>query len=311
MATVTIDWREAVPQPCRGGALTIGNFDGVHRGHAALAAETRRQADRLGGPAVALTFDPHPAEVLRPGTVTPPLTVTADRAALLHDLGLDHVVILRTTDELLALSAVDFFERVVRGTMAARALVEGTNFGFGHRREGDVTLLGELCRSAGLTLDVVPPVRRGGQEVSSSRVRAALLAGDVTAVADLLGRPYRLRGVVGMGQKRGRTLGFPTANLDPLWTLAPGDGVYAALALPEGGGRWAAAVNVGANPTFGEQGRKVEAHLLDFAGDLYGRPLALDFLRRLRDTRPFRGPADLVDQLRRDVDEARRCAEAS
>src|SRR5207249_6555561 len=134
------------------------------------------------------------------------------------------------------------------------ALVEGRNFGFGHRREGDVKLLGEFCRAAGLTLDVVPPVVRDGQEVSSSRVRSALLGGDVAGAANLLGRPHRLHGVVGAGQRRGRTLGFPTANLEGLRTLAPGDGVYAAAALLRDGTRRPAAVNVGPNPTFGEQG---------------------------------------------------------
>jgi riboflavin kinase/FMN adenylyltransferase len=305
MATFTIDWRAASTVPCRGGALTIGNFDGVHRGHAALVDQTRRQARSLSAAAVALTFDPHPIEVLRPGTAPPPLTTTADRAELLHGLGLDHVVILRTTPELLSLSAADFFEGVLRQGLATRALVEGPNFGFGRRREGNVALLAEFCRAAGVTLDVLPPVLHNGAEVSSSRVRALLLAGDVAAAADLLGRPYRLHGVVGEGQRRGRTLGFPTANLEQLRTLAPGDGVYAATALLPDGSRRTAAVNVGPNPTFGEQSRKVEAHLLDFAGDLYGKELALDFVRRIRDTRPFDGPADLVEQLRRDVDEAR------
>src|SRR5262249_22585763 len=153
-------------------------------------------------------------------------------------LGADHVVILRTTPELLALSAAEFFEQVLRGRLEARAVVEGVNFGFGHNREGNVETLARLCAAAGVACAVVPPVLRGGREVSSSRVRAALRSGDVAEVADLLGRPYRLHGVVGEGRRRGRTLGFPTANLVRLETVAPGDGVYAARARTADGAAW-------------------------------------------------------------------------
>ncbi len=307
MAGHTVDWRDSPPAEARGGALAVGNFDGAHRGHAALVAELRARARALGGPAVALTFDPHPLALLRPDQLQPFLTTLPDRVALLHDLGADQVVVLRTTPELLGLSAREFFRQVVLDRLAARALVEGTNFGFGHNREGDVELLGRLCREAGATLTVVPPVLVDGAPVSSSRARNALLTGDVAGAANLLGRPYRLRGVVGAGQGRGRTIGFPTANLERWATVVPGDGVYAARALLEGGA-WPAAVNVGPNPTFGEQARKVEAHLVGFAGDLYGAPIALDFVARLRDTRKFAGPAELVEQLRLDVEQARRRA---
>jgi riboflavin kinase/FMN adenylyltransferase len=193
----------------------------------------------------------------------------------------------------------------VRERLAARALVEGRNFGFGRDREGNVQTLARLCGAAGVALTVVPPAEAAGGEVSSSRVRDALARGDVAAAAQLLGRPYRLHGTVGAGRRRGAGLGFPTANLTDLRTLAPGDGVYAARALV-GDEAWPAAANVGPNPTFGESQRKVEAHLVGFDGDLYGRPLAVDFLRRLRDTRPFAGPAELRAQLARDVEEARR-----
>jgi riboflavin kinase/FMN adenylyltransferase len=155
----------------------------------------------------------------------------------------------------------------------------------------------------------MPKHEVGGVVVSSSRVRAALDRGDIAAASRLLGRPYRLHGQVADGQKRGRTLGFPTANLDPLFTLAPGDGVYAVrVPLPDGNGTRAGAANVGPNPTFGENARKVEVHLIDFSGDLYGQELAVDFLARLRDTRPFAGVADLLEQLRHDVEQARTLA---
>jgi riboflavin kinase/FMN adenylyltransferase len=304
MASHTIDWREMPPAKCRGGSLAVGNFDGVHLGHAALLAALTRQAHAHSGPGVALTFDPHPLQLLRPGQTPPALTTPAERTRLLLELGADHVVTFRTTPELLRLSAEEFFAEVIRGRFGVRAMVEGLNFGFGRGRAGTVETLGKLCTEARIALTVVPPVQLDGGEVSSSRVRAALQAGDVEAADRLLGRPYRLQGTVGTGQRRGATLGFPTANLVDLQTLAPGDGVYAARAR-HGEAAWPAAVNVGPNPTFGENARKVEAHLIGFSGDLYGQTLALDFVRRLRDTRPFGGVGELVEQLRRDVEAAR------
>ncbi len=309
MASFTVEWQSPPPEECRRGALAIGNFDGVHRGHAALVAELRKQADNLGAPAVVLTFDPHPLQLLRPAQVMPALTTPGDRAALLQRLGADHVLVVRTTADLLSLTAEAFFAEVVRQRLAARALVEGMNFGFGRGRKGTVETLARLCGEAGVSLSVVPPLVWGGVEVSSSRVRASLLRGDVAGAQTLLGRPYRLHGVVGRGRGRGQGLGFPTANLEAIQTLAPGNGVYA-VRVNRRDGVWPGAANLGPNPTFGEQARKVEVHLVGFQGDLYGQELAVDFLERLRDTRPFAGPDDLVAQLRRDVEQARQRFEA-
>jgi riboflavin kinase / FMN adenylyltransferase len=307
MAIVTLSWGEMPPGSCRGGAVAVGNFDGVHRGHAALLADLRHQARQSNGPAVVLTFDPHPLQLLRPEQFLPVLTLPADRARLLEAAGADHVVILRTTASLLQLTAVEFFEQVLRQRLDARAVVEGANFAFGHNREGTVELLRRLCAEAGLTMHVVAPVLVDGVVVSSSRVRSALLRGAVREAAEWLGRPYRLRGVVGTGQRRGATLGFPTANVGQIETVIPADGVYA-VRVPHGDTTWAGAANLGPNPTFGEQARKVEVHLIGFQGDLYGQPLAIDFIERLRDTRPFGGVDELVQQLRRDVEQARQLA---
>lgn len=307
MAVHTIDWNALPPDACRCGAVAIGNFDGVHRGHAALLSELHRQAQAINGPAIALTFDPHPIELLRPGQTPPRLTTPEDRTRLLHELGADHVLILRATQELLSLRAADFFTQVIQGHFDAQSLVEGTNFGFGRGREGDVATLARLCEPAGIRLTVVPPVILDSGEVSSSRIRAALTSGNVREAAALLGRPYRLHGLVGHGQHRGQQLGFPTANLDQLRTLVPGEGVYA-VRVPHEGKNWPAAANVGPNPTFGEIARKVEIHLIGFQGDLYGRPLTVDFIERLRDTRPFKSVAELVEQLRHDIEQARRIA---
>lgn len=309
MGIATIDWNEPLDLPCQGGALTIGNFDGVHRGHQALLAEMHRQAERVKGPAVVLTFDPHPLQLLRPETCPPLLTTFAERTRLLLAAGANHIVILRTRREMLQLTAREFFDRVIRARLQPRVLVPGYNFGFGRGREGNVESLAHFCAEVGMEFVLVQPLEVEGEPVSSSRVRAALLAGQVELAGRLLGRPYRLQGVVGHGRHRGRGLGFPTANLEEIATLIPATGVYAVQVEMDGQLRPGAA-NIGPNPTFGEEARKVEVHLIGYAGpDLYGRRLALDVVKRLRDTRAFAGAAELVEQLRRDVEEARRAVE--
>jgi riboflavin kinase/FMN adenylyltransferase len=303
MSIVTLHWDQPPPPNLRHGAVAMGNFDGVHLGHAALMAELRRQANAHGGPAVAMTFDPHPLQLLRPEQFQPVLTTVLDRAELLQAAGADHVILLQTTRALLQISAVDFFHGLLRQQLAARAIVEGQNFGFGRNRQGTITVLTDLCAQSGIDLMVVPPVLWSGKPVSSSRVRNALLDGNVREAATLLQRPYRLHGTVGIGQQRGRTLGFPTANLHELRTLVPGNGVYV-VRVRHQDKHWPGAANIGPNPTFGEQARKVEVHLIGFAGDLVGQELGVDFLERLRDTRPFSGVAELVEQLRQDVERA-------
>jgi riboflavin kinase/FMN adenylyltransferase len=300
MATVTLNWTDH-PQPgFTGGAVTVGNFDAVHRGHRALVAAATVWAGRVGGPAVVVTFDPPPHEVLYSGSARAPLSTLANRAELLHAAGADHVVILRTVPALLALSPEAFFEDVLLRQLGVKAVVEGYDFRFGRGRAGDTKALRELCAAAGVAFEEVPPLVGGGEPVSSSRVRAALLAGDVVLAAELLGRPYRVTGTVVTGARRGRTIGFPTANLGDVPTVLPGNGVYAVWAVVDGRSHPAAA-NVGPNPTFGEDARKVEVHLLDFSGDVYGKPMAVEFVAKLRDTRPFAGPAELAEQLQRDV----------
>jgi len=208
----------------------------------------------------------------------------------------------------LRLTAAEFFEQIVRTKLDPRALVEGGNFGFGRNREGNIETLTRLCEQAGVRFATAPPVMWDGQPVSSSRVRAALQLGAVAEAASLFGRPYRLHGVVGRGQRRGQTLGFPTANLEQIPNLIPGDGVYAAK-VQVAGDSWPGAANIGPNPTFGENARRVEVHLIGFRGDLYDQALSIDFLDRLRDTRKFKSANDLTAQLRVDVEQARRIAD--
>jgi riboflavin kinase / FMN adenylyltransferase len=300
MAIYSVHWGETFPESCRGGALSIGNFDGVHRGHQSLLTELRSQAAKAGGPAVAVTFDPPPVQLLRPGTVQAALTTVAERARLMLGYGADHVVVLQTTAELLGQTARAFFDGAIRYGLAAKAVVPGFNFAFGRNREGTAATLAALCKEAGMICVQVPPLDIGGKPVSSSRIRAELLAGNVAEAVNLLGRPYRLAGTVTTGQRRGQSLGFPTANLDRVLTVVPANGVYAVRAEYDGR-KWAGAANIGPNPTFGEHARKIEVHLLDFAGDLYGVTLAVDFIERLRATRPFASVTELVAQLHADI----------
>ena len=290
------------PSCYRGGFVSIGNFDGVHCGHQAMLASLVGHARAGGVPAVVLTFDPHPIELLRPEAAPPRLTTIAHRAELLEKFGVDCVIVLPTTERFLSLTAEDFFHAIVQTELQARGLVEGPNFFFGRHRAGSITTLRGFCANHQLTLDIIPPVIVDEQLVSSSVIRSLIEAGDVTESVRLLGHSYRLSGVVGHGEQRGRQLGFPTANLVNLTNLVPGNGVYAATTIVNGN-RFSAAVNVGPNPTFGEFAKKVEVHILGFAGDLYGKSLDVDFLQKIRDTRRFASAEELIARLRKDLDE--------
>jgi riboflavin kinase/FMN adenylyltransferase len=308
MATLSLRWTEYPPPDFTGGAVTVGNFDGVHRGHRALVAAAKKWATRLGGPTVAVTFDPPPVALLNPAAVQVPLSTPSERAELLHACGADRVLILKTDPGLLSLSPEAFFEDVLTRLLGAKAVVEGYNFRFGRGRAGDTRQLRDLCQSAGIAFEEVRPVDVRGEPVSSSRVRSAVNGGDVATASELLGRPYRIAGTVVEGAKRGRTIGFPTANLDGVETLVPAVGVYAGRAWVDDR-IYSAAANVGPNPTFGEDARKIEIHLLDYAGNLYGRRLAVEFLAKLRDTKPFGSADELVEQLERDVEATRKFAD--
>ena len=284
----------------RGGAVAIGNFDGVHLGHARIVERLIAQARRVGGPAIVFTFDPHPVRILRPALAPPPLTWTDRKAQLLAELGVDLIIAYPTDEALLHLSDRQFFDSIVRGQLAARAMVEGPNFFFGRDRTGTIDVLRRFTSEAGMTLEVVEPVIVGGEIVSSSRVRKLIAAGQIDEAREILTQPYRIRGMVTHGVGRGGRIGFPTANISAIDTLLPGAGVYAGCAVAQGE-RWPAAINIGGNPTFGEQALKVEVHLIGFDGQLYGQPLEVDFLGRLREVRPFAGIEELKLQLQRDI----------
>ncbi|MEX2114235.1 MAG: bifunctional riboflavin kinase/FAD synthetase [Pirellulales bacterium] len=295
-----------LPDELRGGAVAIGNFDGVHRGHARIVARLLEKARAVGGPGVVFTFDPHPVRVLRPAEAPPPLTWTDRKAELLAALGVDAVIAYPTDEELLALAPGDFFQRIVRDVLDAKAMVEGPNFYFGRGRAGTIDVLRGLTRESGIQLDVVEPVIEGDQIVSSSRVRKLLAEGHVEEARRMLTEPYRIRGMVVHGAGRGAKIGFATANINAIDTLLPAVGVYAGRGFVNNN-VWPAAINIGPNPTFGGAELKVEAHLLGWDDSpLYGQPLEIDFLTRLRGVQRFADVDALKKQLASDIEFAHR-----
>jgi riboflavin kinase/FMN adenylyltransferase len=292
----------------RGGFVSIGNFDGVHLGHQAMIRELVGQARRAGVPAAVLTFAPHPIRLLAPERAPPLLTTPERKAELLARCGVDCLIVYPTDRALLSLAPREFFDRVLRGELEARGVVEGPNFCFGRGRAGTVETLRQFCDEAGLSVTIAPPVSVNGQLVSSSAIRKALMAGAVEPASAMLGYLYRLTGHVVRGAGRGRQIGFGTANLADVGTLIPANGVYAGRSRV-GDRLHAAAIHIGPNPTFGEDARKLEVHLLDYAGgNLYDSQLSVDLLARVRGTETFANVDALRARLELDVAEVRRIA---
>ena len=296
------------PQP----AVAVGNFDGVHRGHQALVTLAVGDARAAGGTSVVLTFDPHPARVLSPDRAPASLMTLDQKAEILAGLGVDRLAVLPFTVDLSRREPEAFAQEVLQRAMGARVVVVGSSFRFGRGRSGDLASLRRLGEQLGFRVHGLRPVIARGGPISSTRIREALSRGAVDAARDFLGRRFFVDGVVVKGEGRGRQIGIPTANLDVLNETVPGGGVYACWSrvLGEASAPRAAAVNVGRRPTFGGGRTTVEAHLLDFDGDLYGRALRLEFEERLREERTFPGPEALVAQIRSDLVEARRVLRA-
>ena len=290
-------------------ALSIGNFDGVHLGHARIIERLTSMAREVQGPAVVFTFDPHPVRLLRPELVLSPLTRTKRKSQLLSQLGVQAMIAYPTDGDLLNMSPAEFFQSIVVDRLGARAIVEGPNFFFGKDRQGDIRLLGQLCESRGIKMAIVDALQSGENNyISSSRIRELIGQGNVRDATQLLTAPYRIRGMVTHGVGRGVKIGFPTANLEVVDTLMPAQGVYAGRGF-DGTASWPAAINIGPNPTFGENAKKVEVHLIGFEGTLYGQPLEVDFLARLRDIQTFGSIDELTRQLAVDVDQAVKVAD--
>jgi riboflavin kinase/FMN adenylyltransferase len=301
-----------VPGDWGPSAVTIGVFDGVHRGHQRIVARAKEVATAHQLPLVVVTFDPHPDEVVRPGSHPPLLCTLRRRVQLLSELGADAACVLQFTLEFSRLGPEEFVRTMLAERLHARRVVVGDNFRFGHRAAGDVALLAELGEKYDFIAEGVPLLTEDGVRISSSLIRDRLAAGDVAGAARALGRPHRVEGVVVRGAQRGRTLGIPTANLEtPPHTAIPADAVYAGwlATLGETGletERWPAAISVGTNPTFDGQHRVVEAYALDRDDlDLYGAHVAVDFAARLRGMDRFDSVDELIAQMRIDIDQAR------
>jgi riboflavin kinase/FMN adenylyltransferase len=290
--------------------VTIGSFDGVHRGHQILVQHMVESAAKDGVPSVVLTFFPHPSVVLRGRTPSFYINTPDEKARLLGKLGVDLVVTQKFDLQLSRVKAEGFLE-LLRRHLNFTTLWIGEDFSLGHQREGNRLFLARAARERGFRLQIVPPLNVGGEVVSSTRVREALRSGDVSRAASYLGRPFGLPGTVVKGSARGAKLGMRTANLS-IWEerAIPGAGVYACR-VDVGQGKYDGVTNIGVRPTFEtrEPSPVVETHILDFEGDLYGREITLDFIDRLRDERRFPGPEALLTQIERDIVRAREILE--
>jgi riboflavin kinase/FMN adenylyltransferase len=300
----------------RSRVVVIGNFDGVHRGHQQLITDARREAG--DGSVIAVTFWPHPMSVIRPDRTPQLLTDLDERCQLLRAAGVDEVRVVEFTDDVAGWPPERFVDEALR-TLHPTTIMVGENFRFGFRAAGDVELLAKLGREGSpeerFDVQGIPLLAAGGQPGSSTRIRAAIAAGDVEQARDLLSRPFRVRGVVIQGAQRGREMGFPTANVPvPAGFAVPTDGVYAGwvtrLDRPDAE-RWPAAISVGSNPTFVGENRRVESYVLDRDDlELYGVEIAVDFEHRLRGQIKYSGMEALIDQMHRDVDRARTLLQA-
>jgi riboflavin kinase/FMN adenylyltransferase len=300
-----------LPEDGRGTVITVGTFDGIHRGHWAVLQEIRRRARESGRRSVLVTFHPHPLRVVRPDEAPPLLTTPAEKKEILAETGLDYAVFLSFTHVLAGYSPRRFVEEILVGRLGVQELVIGYDHGFGRRRSGDAETLRRIGRELGFEVDIVPPIRTRKGPVSSSRIRTALLERNVEEAREGLGRPYCVRGLVVRGEGRGRSLGFPTANL---WVsvngkLIPPPGVYAVRAGIRRGA-FGGAIHIGPRPTFTGSQPTIELHVMDFEGDLYGEEIRVEFIRFLRDVRPFSSASALVNQRRSDVEAARVAVEA-
>jgi riboflavin kinase/FMN adenylyltransferase len=305
-------WRglEEIPGDWGRSVVTIGSFDGVHRGHQLIIERVVEHARELGAKSVVVTFDPHPSEVVRPGSHPALLAPQPRRAELIEELGVDAVLVLPFTFEFSQESPEFFVRSVLVEALRAKAVVEGPNFRFGHRAAGNVALLAELGRADDFEVEVLDLRVSGsagdGEAFSSTLCRRLVAGGDMAGVAEVLGRPHRVEGVVVRGAQRGRELGYPTANVETVpHSAIPADGVYAGW-LTADGERMPAAISVGTNPTFDGTARTVEAYAIDRVGlDLYGLHVAVDFLAYLRGMEKFDSIEALLERMADDVKQAR------
>lgn len=293
----------AYPEPSPAPVLSVGNYDGLHLGHRHLIAQLVQRASELGAPACVYTFDPPPRVVLAPQQHQPRIQSWPDKVRILGELGIDQVIVERFSRAFAQHPPEWFASEVLGRRIQPRAMVLGYDFRFGRARAGDIHMLRSLLPDT--PISQVDALKIDGGIVSSSAIRRLVTEGDVVAAEHLLGMPHRIRGTVVDGDKRGRTIGFPTANLETDAQLLPANGVYAVQARVDGGEWLDGVANLGERPTFDGSRFLIEVHLLDFSGDLYGHELEVRFILRIRDEQRFDGPDSLIAQIRADVQAAR------
>jgi len=304
------------PFPGERTVLTIGVYDGVHVGHRTVISQVRERAAREGAKSVVVTFDRHPLSIVRPEAAPRLLANLDQKLELLESTGVDAVVIVPFNDVQANETPVEFVERVLVNSLAAKVVIVGSDFHFGHMRQGNVTLLKEMGERHDFVCDPVVLVPRADgidEPVSSTAIRRALAGGEIDTASRMLGRPYEVRGTVVTGDQRGRTIGFPTANVQiPNGMCMPSDGVYAGLYTRPDGTEYATAINLGRRPTFyaNQEASLLEAYLMDFSGDLYGEDASVKFLAFLRSEKQFSGIDELKQQLQHDIEHARQAVRA-
>jgi riboflavin kinase / FMN adenylyltransferase len=282
--------------------VTIGNFDGVHLGHQALMVRVAERAKDLGANSIVYTFDPHPIAVLKPERAQARLFDIQDQAEQLQKLNIDFLYLQKFDQSFSRMSPDVFVEEIIKRKLKAKVLVVGFDFAMGADRNGDLQFLQDYCQKNGPELQIIEPKLKDGLKVSSTAIRQAVSCGDVRAASEMLGRNYYMRGIVIQGAQRGRTLGFPTANLAATVELAPKNGVYATRTFLPDGRIKKSITNIGVNPTF-DRGLqiKIETHIFDFKEDIYGKSLKIELVERIRDEKKFNGPDELKSQIAKDV----------
>ena len=294
-----------IKKPLTNPVLTIGNFDGVHKGHLALFDKVKERAKAIAGQSVVMTFEPHPLKIMRPANGPQLITHTGQKLELIEKAGIDVIVCVSFDREFAAIQARDFVSSILVKKIGIKEIVVGYDYTFGHNREGDINLLREIGNDSGFVVHLVGPIEIDHTLVSSTSIRRLVQEGRLEEARVLLGRDFEVQGTVVKGQNRGsRLLGFPTANLSPHGELLPKRGVYAVKLLIDDA-VYNGVTNVGYNPTFGDTGLTVETHILDFSGELLGKTIKVDFVKRLRDEKTFKSLGELSDQIARDIAQAK------
>jgi len=294
-----------IKKPLSNPVLTIGNFDGVHKGHLALFDRVKERAKAIGGQSIVMTFEPHPLKVMRPANGPQLITHTGQKLELIEKAGIDIIVCVSFDRDFAAIPAREFVNNILVQKIGIKEIVVGYDYTFGHNREGDINLLREIGNDFGFVVHLVGPIEIDHTLVSSTSIRRLVQEGRLEEARVLLGRDFEVQGTVVKGQNRGgRLLGFPTANLNPHGELLPKRGVYAVKLLIDDV-FYKGVTNVGYNPTFGDTGLTVETHVLDYSGELMGKTIKVHFIKRLRDEKTFKTLEELSEQIAQDIARAK------